>query len=281
MDVGPVIDIAEISKSEGRLVASAIRSARIKGVVHPVGDLVLAASGVIFQNDGTEEQGDSRGGGHRRCHGELVEIGADDIELPLVEREAVTMGQVGGVDVDVWARSCCEIFERGLVENFLIIVVEGEEAAAEGGGDQPQEIPGPESSEEQGPLNVLVEKFLLEILEDAVSVEAVIGCRKSAAGNGTNGVDLVQKSNASAVDGDLGIPQFFENAVCERRRAGASTRKSYGEPDVSEIDWLGCGEAAVASARVDIFEWLVDGLKSSAAAKCYGHPHDEGSTGGG
>ena len=66
------------------------------------------------------------------------------------------MGQIGGIDVNVWAGSGREVFEGGPIENLLVVIVEGKEAAAERGSKQPQEIPGTESPEEQGPLNVFL-----------------------------------------------------------------------------------------------------------------------------
>src|SRR5882672_12549950 len=88
-------------------------------------------------------------------------------------------------------------------------------AAIEIGRSQPSPVQRRAHPPHQLALNILIEKFVLEISKDAVAIERVIGGRKTAARYGGDVIHLIQQSPVLALPDNLRARQLFQDAIAQ------------------------------------------------------------------
>ena len=138
------------------------------------------------------------------------------------------MGEIRRIDVNDGPVGGGQVGKGRFLEDLSVVVVESEHAAGVGGGHQAEQVPGAECLEEEGSLNVAVEEFIAEILENPVAEKPVVGCWEGAPGDRTDGVDLVEESHGLAIDLDHRIPEFFEDPIRKGGGSRSATREGQG-----------------------------------------------------
>lgn len=113
----------------------------------------------------------------------MAEVGADQVELPLIELEPREAGHVGGMNEDHRPPALRhEIAERVAVEERFIQQFRKDMSPAEKGRPEPEPVRGrPEDPRPEFALPVLPEKAVFEVVKNPVAVEGVVGRREAPA----------------------------------------------------------------------------------------------------
>src|ERR1041384_1433060 len=128
---------------------------------------------------------------------------------------------VGGIERQERAAvSLQEITVGFAAEKMPVVVFRRHVAAIEIGRSQASPVQGGAQPPQQVSLNVLIEKFALEVGKDTVAMESVVSRRKAASRHGGDVVHFVQQSPALALPDDLGPCQLFQDAIRQGSGAG-------------------------------------------------------------
>ena len=140
------------------------------------------------------------------------------------------MDHVRGIDDDHGFFSGEQVTEGLPVEDMLVVVIRRQVAAIIVRG---KELGPVDRVEERGTgevtLDVLLQEAGLEILEDSVPKQAVVGRREAPAGNAGDPVHLVQQAPAAAADGDRRIAKRFQDPVGKGGGSGPPAGKTEHE----------------------------------------------------
>ena len=131
---------------------------------------------------------DGAGNGKRR------KIGADEIELILAEGEHGAVVDVGGIDGDERLAVAKEIGIGRAMKHQLIVDRAHLVVGAVCGIDHPLPSPGQQIDAPDVPANVGFQEVPLEIREEVVPIETVVGGGKAPAGYRGVAIEFVQKA---------------------------------------------------------------------------------------
>jgi hypothetical protein len=226
-----------------------------------------AAPGVVLEHDRAEQAGYRRGGGDRARHRKAREVRAQEVELLLVEREVPAGGHVGGVDLEQRPPGREEIREGGAVEDALVVEIDRELAAVQELAGEAEPAPRPQQLEEEAPLDVLAQEAVLEVVEDPVAVEPVVGGGEAAARHRGDDVHLVEQPLAPPVHDHLGVAELLEHPVGERRGAGPAAREGEEQQHPPGRPLLLDAGRPVAVVGVPALQGLIRGAEAGAARK--------------
>ena len=181
------------------------------------------AAAVVLDDHRIEDHRHRAGRGHGPRQREAVEVRAQQVEVFLAEGEALARRQVGRVDEDQRRVLADQVAEGGLAEQVLLVVRHrglGAVVAAE-------PLQRVEQAAQQGAFDVAPQEPRLEVLEEAVAVEAVVGRGEAAAGDRTDDVDRLQQAALGTLQAHAGVAQFLHHAVGQRGRARAAAGKRH------------------------------------------------------
>ena len=179
------------------------------------------ATRIVFDDDGVKDHGHRGRGGNCPRDRECRQVGAEQVEVLLHEREAHSVGKVGRVDDDERAAVLDHVGERRPVKHVLFVNFDRPFSAA----GAPEPVERIEKRGLQCALDIAPEKDRLEVVEDTLAVQAVVGGREAPAGDGRDAVDLVQQSHRTSLGRELDIAQRLEDPVRESSGARAPARK--------------------------------------------------------
>jgi hypothetical protein len=149
-------------------------------------------------------------------------------------------------------------------KKMLVVKFRGHVSAIEIGRSQPSPTQRRAYPPDQLALNVLIEKFVLEISKDAVAIERVVGGRKTAARYGGDVIHLIQQSSALALPDNLGVRQLCQDAIGQ----GGSPCPTAGECQkyLQAVRISGVGEIseAVTALRIVMREAVILRVMSAA-----------------
>ena len=188
--------------------------------------------------------------------------------MDLRELERRPQRDVGGVDRDERAPPPGDQVAIGrAVEELPVVELGDQVAAAEPRRSQPEPVAGREQAPEERALHVALEEALLELLEDVVAAERVVGGGEAAPGDGGDVVDLVEQPAAAALPGDFGARQLLEGAVGQCR--GARAAAGEGEEQLQAVGIVARGDVAepVASGRIDASDRCVHRIVGAAGGR--------------
>jgi hypothetical protein len=136
---------------------------------------------MVLERDRREENREAVGGRDRASDREGAQIGTDQVELVLNERKHRAKIHIRGIDRDQRTAELDQIgigraMEHEVVIDLLHLVVRPIE-----GVEPPLPVPRQQIHAVDAALEIDVQEILLEIGEDPVAIEAVIGGRKAAA----------------------------------------------------------------------------------------------------
>jgi hypothetical protein len=129
------------------------------------------------------------------------------------------------------------------------------------------QLRGPQQLEEEAPLDVLAQEAVLEVLEDPVAVEPVVGGGEAAARHRGDDVHLVEQALAPPVDHHLGVAELLEDAVREGRSAGPAAREGEQQQHPPHRPLLLDAGRPVAMVGVPALQGLIRGAEAGAARK--------------
>jgi len=112
------------------------------------------------------------------------------------------------------------------VEEDAIVILGREVAAGEAARGEADAADGRESAAHEGALDIALEKLPLEIGEEPVAVEAIVGGGKTTARDGADRCDRVEHS---AAVGQRGAGELLHDAVGEGGGAGATAGEEQGD----------------------------------------------------
>ena len=214
--VGVPLDLARDA------IAARITLAARECHIEPGGTFESTLAGAVLQRQRREQHRYRRRSGDCVCQRKGAEIGADQVEVTLRQREPETVGEIRRVDVDPRPVSARQIGEGGVIEDVLVVVLRSEDGAAHVGREEAEQVARTEHHPNERALDVAPQKSLLEVLEDSVSKQPVVGRWEAPTRDTADRVDLVEKPPAFAVDHDLGVAELFQDAVGESRRPGSA-----------------------------------------------------------
>jgi len=113
--------------------------------------------------------------------------------------------------------------------------------------------------EQQTALDVPPEEAPLELGEDAVAVQCVVGRGEAPARHRRDEVHLVEQALALTVDDDLGIPKLLKDAVGKRRRPRAAAGEGQHQEHVTDGPPRRRGFRPVAEIDVPVLQRYVGG----------------------
>ena len=188
----------------------------------------------------------------------MAQVGAEQVELPLIEFESREAGHVGRMNEDHRPPPLRhQIAERVTVEQGFIQEFGKHVSPAEKGRPEPEPVGRrPENPRTQLALPVLPEKAVFEVVENPVAVEGIVGRREAAARKRIDDVQLIDQPLVDSVPPDRRPRQFPQHAVGERR--GPRAAAGEGRDDEETIGAAGCGRGqvggAVAVVRVELLQ---------------------------
>jgi hypothetical protein len=131
-----------------------------------------------------------------------------------VEGQPRPLGHVRGVDEDHGSLSLDEVSKGFPLENIFIVILGGQVAPVEIGRRKTEPVDGVQKDTGgESALDVLLQETALEIFEDSVAEKTLIGRGETPARNARDDVHLIHQSPLPALQGDLRIPEFLEDAV--------------------------------------------------------------------
>ena len=176
-----------------------------------------------------DRKGRGRGDGARNLV--FRQIGAEEVELLLRELKARAVGETGGVHDDERPPGRRdELHECPLLEDGLVVELGREIDAAPVGRGEPRPVDRAEHPPEQLALDVTAEKAVLELREDAVAEEPVVGGGEGAARHRGDAVDLAEKGHRRAAKRDGRLAKRLHHTVGE----GGRPRAPAGEGEAHE-----------------------------------------------
>src|SRR5262249_35677203 len=225
-----------------------------RGAAHdsrgPGGLVPAAGARPVDQRDRREHGRQRRGGGDRARHGEGGQIRAEDVEGVLREGEAGAGGHVRPIHDHERAAGLQEIPVRGMIEDRVVVQLRCEIGAGERARGQPEPIRRIEHAARDGVLDVPLEELALELLEDPVAPQRVVGGGERASRDGGDDVDRVEEGPARAAEGDFGAGELLEHAVGEGGGPGAASREREEEQEIVGLVRAPDVLKPVAAARI-------------------------------
>src|SRR5215469_2363127 len=194
---------------------------------YPGGNAPRALGAEALERDGIEQDRKAVRGRHGTRHRIGQQIRTDQVELVLDELEFQAGVDVGRIDGNQRSSGVLQVGKGRAVKHELVIDLRHAIVGSIVGIEQRLcESPWQQIASINVGLYVPVQEIILEIREDLVVIETVIGRGKAAAGDRRHDVDFVEQVPLVAVNYDGIIPEAAQNAIAESGRALAAAGKA-------------------------------------------------------
>ena len=215
------------------------------------GFLVAAFAAVVPDGKRAEYDGHSAGSRHGARQRKRRKIGAEQIELILGEFETRAQRHIAGIDRHKGTPSLRDQIAIGAMMKNLVVEIFGHQIdPAEFRRRGARQVDRGEHLAGEFSLNIPFQKPALEIAENSVAVEGVVGGSETAAGHGGNNVDFVEQAPGLSFSGDFSVGEVLKDAIGHGGGTGAAAREGHDNQHV--VGLVGAGEIreTIAIGRV-------------------------------